>query len=92
MVAFAGFPGTLLAAVAELAPGAAGGVCAVGTRLVLLVHPASANDSAEARIVNVAMARQRLGESFIGSASKAKPTANHRVRMRHFCVSRLGLT
>ena len=50
-----------MAAFAWLAPTALGGFGAAGTELVLLVHP----DKTEARIEDVAMARQRLGEAFM---------------------------
>ena len=57
-----------MAAVDWLAPTAAGGVCPVGTVLVLLLHPASAR----AKMVSVAMGRRRLGERFIGQRLKGK--------------------
>ncbi|HTZ58299.1 MAG TPA: DUF2085 domain-containing protein [Acidobacteriaceae bacterium] len=50
---------------------ATGGVCGVGAALLLL-HPAKPVDRAEARIANMAIARQRLGDIFIGGASEAK--------------------
>ncbi len=34
--------------------------------IVLLLHPASVTENAEARMVKAAIARQRLGEAFIG--------------------------
>jgi hypothetical protein len=37
-----------------------------------LVHPASMADNAEARMVVVAMNRQRLGEAFMGAPQRQR--------------------
>jgi len=61
---------------------AAGGAWAGGTVLVLLVHPVS---NAEARTARAAIARQRLGEAFMGGAPlNRKVTPNMQPAMHHF--------
>ena len=60
---------------------------AAGRVLLLLLHPARTAENTAARIVNVAIARRRLGEAFIGSL-KRNGTTNRQSPMRYFCVSR----
>jgi len=76
--------GGVAAGLAGLVLAVADGVCAAGTELTLLLHPASV----KAKIVIAAIARRRLEEAFMGGILTRKGTSNRRAPMRYFCVSR----